>query len=115
MRINTAPRHRNSGRPAHKSAPQFLQWLRGRDCMIARKHDCAGKICAAHFDPFGDKGMGTKVSDKAAMPLCAMAHDEQHRIGWPAFQIKYQFDGFQVVEAYWRAWPKRATWEAKNA
>lgn len=114
MRVNVKPRRRNSPRPAEKSAPAFLQWLRGRECLIAKKHDCAGKICAAHFDQWGDKGIGTKVSDRAALPLCALGHDEQHRIGWTSFQLKYQFNGFDVVERYWRAWPGRIAWEAKQ-
>lgn len=70
---------------------------------------------ACHFDPWGDKGMGTKVSDQASMPMCDGAHAEQTDIlGWPKFQRKYAFDGRDVVTAYWLEWLKTPTgrkWE----
>ncbi|HEX7720435.1 MAG TPA: hypothetical protein VF389_11565 [Woeseiaceae bacterium] len=114
FRVNTKPRHRNAGRPPEKTAPGFLQWLRGRKCFIAShapKHVCEGKVRACHFDPYGCKGMGTKVADRASMPMCDAAHGEQHRIGWQSFQRKYRFNGRKVVDAYWQAWPKRFAWE----
>jgi hypothetical protein len=81
-------------------------------------HRCRGKVRACHFDPWGDKGTGSKVSDNASMPMCDGAHDEQHRIGWPAFQSRYQFDGRDVVTRYWLEWlnntPMGATWKAKQ-
>jgi hypothetical protein len=85
--------------------PSFLQWLRGRECFISlqdKSHECSGKVRACHFDPWGDKGMATKVSDQASMPMCDGAHAEQTDIlGWPKFQRKYAFDGRDVVTAYW--------------
>ena len=106
-----APRRQNSHRSDEwKRCEPFLKWLRGRPCFISTLRGatpCRGKIVAAHFDPWGDKGTGSKVSDQAAMPLCGDPgghHDEQHRIGWPAFQARYEFDGRSAVEAYWREW-----------
>jgi hypothetical protein len=59
---------------------------------------CEGKVRACHFDPWGDKGMSTKVSDSAAMPICDGGHAEQTDVlGWPLFQSKYGFDGRDVV------------------
>lgn len=69
---------------------------------------------AAHVDHGGDKGMGTKVSDKFAIPLCSKHHRLQHNDGWKSFQAIYDFDALKVAEAYWKAWPGRIAWEAKQ-
>lgn len=80
------PRLQNSHRSDHwKRCPPFLKWLRGRACFLSHAGGCVGKICAAHFDPWGDKGIATKVSDCASLPICGAHHEEQHRSGWPAF------------------------------
>jgi hypothetical protein len=116
-RANTAPRKRNAGRPAHKSAPGFLQWLRGRECVIAGRlgHVCEGKIEAAHVDHAGDKGIATKVSDRYAIPACAAAHREQHTRGWHTFQRVYLLDALALAGGFWAAWPGRRAWEARHA
>jgi len=114
-RFNPGPRHRNAGRPAEKSAPKYLAWLRGRACLLAPTKECSGKVRACHFDPWGDKGMQTKVSDCASLPMCDHHHDEQtDRLGWGPFQQKYGFDGREMVMRYWRAWPGRVAWEREN-
>jgi len=91
-----------------KRCEPYLKWLRGRRCFISeisRTHQCAGKVRACHFDPFGNKGMSTKVSDSASLPMCDGAHTEQGDVlGWPKFQSKYGFDGRDVVTAYWTEW-----------
>ena len=114
------PRKRNSPRPAEKSAKGFLQWLRGRECLCAGG-GCDGRIEAAHVDYAGDKGMGTKVSDRHAVPLCSRHHAWQHQHGWPLFErwwlgggAKAEGYALKAAAAYWRAWPGRAAWEAKN-
>jgi hypothetical protein len=106
-----------------KRCEPFLKWLRGRPCFLSvhapRQHRCEGKVRACHFDPWGDKGMGTKVSDSAAMPMCDGGHAEQtDDLGWPKFQSKYGFDGRDVVTAYWLEWldgtPMGRAWKAKQ-
>lgn len=133
MRANTRPRKRNSPRPAEKSAPAFLQWLRGRECFLAN-HRCGGcgegdasfarpPVEAAHVDHAGGKGMGTKAPDRFAIPLCQRHHDEQGgrvgsfrsgRGGWKTFEIKYGFHAVDVAGDYWHRWPGRRAWEAKQ-
>lgn len=115
LRVNTKPRHRNSPRIAEKSAPGFLQWLRGRDCLAA-KGNCEGKIQAAHVDYAGDKGMGTKVRDSATVPLCELHHFVQHSCGWPQFERKLlggEGKALEAAKVYWHAWPGRIAWERK--
>ena len=119
MRVDTRPRRKNSGRAnVLKRAPGFLSWLRSRQCYISTidpQHICEGKVRACHFDPWGDKGMASKVSDRAALPMCDGAHREQTDVlGWPKFQEKYGFDGRHVVVAFWMDWPGRLAWEAKQ-
>lgn len=113
LRISTKPRHKNATRPAVKSAPAFLQWLRGRDCVMA--FNCEGGIEAAHVDYAGDKGMATKVADCHAIPMCSKHHAEQHRVGWRSFEAQHgNFDALSVAEQYWSAWPGRLAWERKQ-
>jgi hypothetical protein len=115
------PARQNSHRADEwKRVPKFLRWLRRLPCFVSihdnrQGHVCEGKVRACHFDPFGDKGMGTKVSDQASMPMCDRAHAEQTDVlGWPKFQRKYEFDGRDVVTAYWTEWlatPDGRAWE----
>lgn len=112
MRVNVKSRHSNAPRPAEKSAPRYLQWLRGRPCAIDNG-DCSGKMEAAHVDHGGDKGMGTKASDRFAVPMCSYHHAEQHRIGWLTFQEKHDFKALAAASAFWWAWPGRFEWERK--
>ena len=113
MKIDVRPRKRNSPRPAEKSAPGYLQWLRGRPCMIGGL-ECSGeRIEAAHVDYAGDKGMGTKVSDKHAVPLCSRHHHQQHSIGWQSFERMHNITALSAAVVYWNAWPGRRAWEDK--
>jgi hypothetical protein len=112
MRIDVSPRRKNAGRPREKSAPQFLQWLRGRPCLVGGT--CAGKIEAAHVDHAGGKGMGTKVADKFAIPLCSAHHAEQHMAGRKTFEARHRINMLGAAQVYWSKWPGRYKWEAEN-
>lgn len=113
MKIDIRPRHKNAPRPAEKSAPGFLKWLRGRNCAV-NNHDCKWGIEAAHCDHGGDKGMGTKSSDRFAIPLCGYHHDRQHVTGRQTFETATGIDMLKLASAYWAAWPGRRDWEAKH-
>lgn len=116
MRVNTAPRKRNAPRPAWKVATAYLKWLRGRSCA-ADGVFCDGYMEAAHVDHAGDKGMGTKVSDRHAIPLCAAHHARQHTRGWKTFEAECLGgkSAVAMADAYWNAWPGRIAWERDNA
>jgi hypothetical protein len=115
-RAKIAPRHRNAGRPLDKSAPAFLQWLRGRACVLASLpgHECEGKIEAAHVDHAGGKGIGTKVADCHAIPLCSGAHRAQHSAGWRTFEMRHGINAVALAADFWRAWPGRVAWKRKQ-
>lgn len=109
-------RHKNAGRPAHKSAPGYLKWLRGRRCACGGKLLCCdGKVVAAHVDHGGDKGMASKASDKFAIPLSNGCHGSQHSVGWRTFERQLPGrDAVMLAAIYWRNWPGRAAWEQAN-
>jgi hypothetical protein len=120
MRVDTRPRKRNAPRIAEKSAPGFLQWLRGRECYascrLAADGSCDGKIEAAHVDYAGGKGVGTKVADRYAIPLCAAHHRLQHDRGWKWFDVNMLAgagQGLEAAEQFWFLWPGRIAWERK--
>lgn len=112
MRIDVRPRKRNAGRPQWKVATAYLKWLRGRPCLIGG--DCAGRMEACHVDSAGDKGMGTKVSDRFAVPMCSAHHAESHEIGAQTFQVHHRVNLLKAAETYWNKWPGRHEWEQAN-
>lgn len=116
VRIDARPRRKNAPRPDWKVAKSFHQWLRGRQCAADGYGHCEGIMHAAHVDHGGDKGMGTKVSDRFAIPLCAGHHNRQHSRGWPTFERECLGGKSAVAmsEAYWNAWPGRAQWEVEH-
>lgn len=113
MKIDTRSRHRNSPRPPEKSAPAFLQWVRLRPCLLAGGQ-CAGKIEAAHVDYAGGKGMGTKVADRFAVPLCGAHHAESHNAGIQTFEARHNVDLLAASKVLWQAWPGRYKWEQER-
>lgn len=82
--------------------------------MLADKGGCSGKIEAAHVDYAGDKGMGTKVSDRHCIPLCSEHHRCQHNWGWLTFETNFKINALSASIAYWQAWPGRVAWEARQ-
>lgn len=116
MRVNVSPRKQNAPRPAWKVAKAFHQWLRGRPCAADGYGLCDGVMQAAHVDHAGDKGMGTKVSDRFALPLCAGHHHRQHLRGWATFERECLGgkSAVAMADAYWSAWPGRHQWEIEN-
>ena len=113
MKIDFGPRKKNSHRAdKEKRCPQYLQWLRGRPCLIGGT--CAGRIEAAHVDYAGDKGMGTKPSDRYAVPMCAHHHAEQHKSGVKTFEKRHTVNLLDASNQYWAKWLGRVSWEARN-
>lgn len=116
LRVNTKPRKRNAPRPAEKSALGFLQFVRKRPCAFAFIGDCDGKIEAMHLDFAGGKGIGTKVSDRYAIPCCAAHHRLQHRLGWMTFLREVAATKEELLsgaQALWFKWHGRLAWERK--
>lgn len=112
------PARRKRQRAEVRPEPQLrsrshLKWVRGCNCSIAHRHTCEGKIEAAHVRTGTDGGLGVKPSDTWAIPLCSMAHKEQHNIGEPAFERKYGIDMKRIAAALAKSSPHRADFESK--
>lgn len=82
--------------------------------MIVDRGGCSGRIESAHVDYAGDKGMGTKVSDRFCVPLCEEHHRVQHQHGWQTFEGNFKINALEASKAYWNAWPGRVAWEREN-
>ncbi len=107
------PRRQNSHKgDAEKRCPPFLQWLRGRPCLVGGQ--CVGKMQACHVDYAGDKGMGTKASDRFAVAMCAGHHAESHNAGIRTFEARHNVNLLSAARHYWRMWPGRRAWEAER-
>lgn len=108
-----------AGRPAWKQADEYRRWLRKLPCACcgAEGRPPRDPIIAAHVDHGGQgtrdaKGMGSKAADRFCIPLLDSCHQEQHRIGWPAFERRLKGgDAVELAAAYWEKWPGRAAWE----
>jgi hypothetical protein len=80
-------------RAPERSFPRHQKFVRGHCCCIAGTgHICRGPIVFAHVRTGTDGGTGLKSNDVWGISLCADAHEEQHRIGEPAFERKYRID-----------------------
>lgn len=111
------PKRQNSHRADEaKRVPSYLQWLRGRPCPIGGQ--CAGRTEAMHVDHGGDKGMGTKASDRFALPGCSAHHGELHRSGRHTFEARHNVDLLKLAAEYWSHWltktPMGRTWAEKH-
>lgn len=116
VRVNTNPRRQNSRRDEEgRTFPQHLQWLRGRDCLVADKpgHVCAGKIEAHHVNEGHQRGMGQKAPDYYAVPVCSAAHAAIHTAGHKTWQLRHGVNLLDAAAAYAKASPHRFLWEVR--
>lgn len=72
---------------------RYLSYLQGCGCAVCHY----GPSDAAHCRT---NGLSSKGSDLKAIPLCRAHHNEQHRVGWPAFCKKYGLNHAAAV-AHW--------------
>jgi hypothetical protein len=80
--------------------PQLQRMTTSRTCAAhrawVRKHCCCVRGCrglpieCAHVRNGTDGGLGLKPSDRWTISLCRSHHIEQHEIGEPAFEAKYE-------------------------
>jgi hypothetical protein len=48
--------------------------------------------------------MGSKGPDNECVPLCRMHHNEQHQIGWPAFEQRHGLHREREAAAHYRSY-----------
>ena len=117
-RAAITPRKRvRAGRPAWKVADNFRRWLRKLPCAACQRPATEMALNeSAHVDHGGDKGMGTKASDRFCIPLCPECHERQHSEGWLTFERKLpQSSAVSLSNMYWAEWPGRREWERELA
>ena len=78
-------------------------WVRRHQCSV---RGCQGHpIECAHVRCGTDGGLGIKPSDRWTISLCRQHHLEQHEIGEPAFEAKYELDLVQLAKEFARKSP----------
>ena len=89
---------------------EYLDWLRERRCVICTllKMIYRDRLCGSGSMPIDAahgpvNGCGSKGPDNEAIPLCRYHHEEQHRLGWPAFESKYGFSREKEAAAHYAA------------
>ena len=97
-----------------KAGPQWrstahLAWIRGFECVVCVKtgQARASGMEAAHVRTGTDGGMGVKSSDWWAIPLCAVHHSAQHRMGETAFEAIYGIDMKKIAQDLYSRSPHR--------
>ena len=103
--------NRKRAKPRRVSAlrdRQYLDWLKDRwcvACIAGRDHApsrAGGFVCDPAHGPVN--GRGSKGPDNEAIPLCRHHHDEQHRVGWSAFEERYGFSREKEAATHYAAY-----------
>ena len=118
---------RKPPRSGIKSMTWTREWPRHRSfvtkfvCVCFKAGNCAGPIQAAHLNtdelPEHERGgQGLKPHDAWCFPACHFHHiEEQHRMGFEAFQAKYGINLYQVCRQLQRTSPCKAAWAEQDA
>jgi len=109
LKRSTRMKSRNAKRKGSafpkRRVPEHCDWIRERPCLLSRwalwsplvedwpsgggydmtSHGCVGAVQVCHIKTRGAGG----DDRKNVVPLCGMAHDEQHRIGIPTFEKRW--------------------------
>jgi len=101
--------------PAH--LPMEPRKTNSRTCAAhrawVRKHRCSVMGCrglpieCAHVRSGTDGGLGLKPSDKWTISLCRSHHLEQHEIGEPAFEARYELNFRELAKEFAKLSPYR--------
>jgi hypothetical protein len=104
-RLKAVNRKRGGSSFPKRRVPEYCDWVRAQPCLLSRwtdwnplienwpggggydatSHGCIGPVQVCHV-----KSRGAGGDDRRnVIALCAMAHDEQHRIGIPAFEKRW--------------------------
>lgn len=88
----------------------YLDWLKERTCVACFLVEKLIGARQVHVDRYVDpahgpvNGAASKGPDNEAVPLCRHHHDEQHRIGWTAFEAKYGVSREKEAVAHYAAY-----------
>lgn len=106
-------------RAAPREFPRHRKFVRSHECVvlsvggeIAWEDACHGFGECAHYRTAENSGVGLKPADWHCFPACAKHHQEQHRIGQPAFERKYGLKLDEICAELARRSPDRKMREA---
>lgn len=97
------------------ACPGHLQYVRGYECVFeglvgktptgkdTEPHECMGKIAAHHV-----KSRGAGGGDEQVVPLCTLAHSQQHG------GYKYPVDLKALADKLWLMSPHGIKWRREN-
>lgn len=90
----------------------YLSFLKseGRCFIGILAGGCEGPLDPAHGPV---NGISSKGADDQCIPLCRKHHNEQHRLGWVNFQLKYGFirdKEVTVWQALYAIWKEHQGW-----
>ena len=108
---NVRPKAKPTGkrRVSVTRCPKYLAWLKGRRCVACYQEvrgeapiTVASWIIDAAHGPVN--GGSSKGPDDGAISLCRFHHQEQHLMGWTAFQVMYGFSRATEAKAHYTAY-----------
>lgn len=86
----------------------YLDWLKEQFCVVSQSLFVRGLTQYVYalpviIDPAHGpvNGMSSKGPDSGAIPLTREYHEEQTRIGWPAFEKKYSIDRAAIAAEHY--------------
>ncbi len=83
----------NLTKPKRYQSEDYLTYIKSKPCLVCQQ---AG-VHAHHVRFHGEGGIGTKVSDLQAVPLCPIHHRDYHDIGKTRFESLCGLDMEKVV------------------
>src|SRR5947209_2886931 len=89
-RGRTSPNRSKAGKTTPRTSAAHRAWVRRHRCSVPACQQLP--IECAHVRSGTDGGIGLKPSDKWTISLCRLHHHEQHEIGEPAFEAKYDLN-----------------------
>jgi hypothetical protein len=92
------PVARGKPKPNLRRRVQHLVFVRQLPCVTCGK---AAPSDAAHVPTGTDGGVGRKLGDRYAVPLCTICHAKQHRVGELTFWSALRIDPLNVALRFW--------------
>jgi hypothetical protein len=89
---------RRKTQPNFRRRGQHLNFIRQLACVACGR---AAPSEPAHVRTGTDGGVGTKPSDRYAVPLCTACHAKQHRVGELSFWSALRIDPLNVAFRLW--------------
>jgi len=82
----------------------YLTWLR----LVGRCIVCGASGCdPMHGPPAGMRQKAPDAGPEGCVPGCRPHHDEQTRVGWPAFERKHRISRRRLARKWWKRFQEK--------